>query len=338
MCLFPWTARRCPDGGRPIPDKEGELHLPCGKCDECLTLRSVGWATRARHEISLHQNNCFLTLTYDDDNLPSDLVLKEPFQKFMKRLRDKSKKKLSYMVSHEYGSKTARPHHHCIIFGWEPKSYDFLKKTPSGNNLFTSHEISDLWKFGHHSIGEANEKTAFYISAYALKGKEHQIIHDGKIKTVTDSFDCSKRPAIGLRYLLENANQLVDCGDPLPRYYQKKLEEIFPDLFERYQNNMQLKIKNRSTQQRLAKLTISHQRKNMSDNEYRSAPDHSLALKYQQYLKNEINFFQGEKHETIYNPRPESRILSCPHDAKKQRRGNSQHSTSNEKRGYSARV
>lgn len=306
MCLFPWTARRCQDGGRPIPDKEGDLKLPCGKCDECLTLRSVGWATRARHEISLHQDNCFLTLTYDNDNLPGNLVLKDPFQKFMKRLRERSKKKLSYMVSHEYGSRTARPHHHAIIFGYSPKNYKFLKNSLSGNPLFTSQDISDIWKFGHHSIGEANEKTAFYISAYALKGKEHQIFHNGEYVKVTDSFDCSKRPAIGLRYLLENAVQLVDSGQPLPRYYQKKLEELFPNLFEKYQNNMQNKIRNRGTQERLAKLKISHDKKSMSNNEFRSAPDNLLSLKYQQYLKHEINFFQGETNETLFSSRPKS--------------------------------
>lgn len=99
-------------------DPEGELLLPCGKCNECITLRATDWATRAQHEASLHKNNCFITLTYDDENLPSIYIEKEEFQLFLKRLRSKlHPHKISYIVSHEYGTKTFRPHHHVMIFG-----------------------------------------------------------------------------------------------------------------------------------------------------------------------------------------------------------------------------
>lgn len=309
MCLFPWGARLDPEGGRPIPDREGELKLPCGKCDECLTLRSFGWATRARHEISLHPDNCFLTLSYSDENLPSHLILKDPFQRFMKRLRDKTKKKLSYMVSHEYGSQTFRPHHHAIIFGWSPNKWNYLKTTNSGSKIFTSPEISDLWRdnnneIGYHSIGEANEKTAFYIASYALKGKTHTFQHEGEIITVNDSFDCSKRPAIGLRYLLENARQLVDSGEVLPRYYQKKLEQLFPDLHAQYQDNICSESRVRGIQQKLAKFTISNQKKSLGDSEYRSAPDNKEFLHKQLILKDEVKLYKENTHEeTIHNPR-----------------------------------
>lgn len=297
MCLFPWNARRCPDGGRPIPDREGELILPCGKCDECLTLRSSGWALRARHEISMHQDNCFITLTYDNSCLPSNIVLKDPFQKFMKRLRKRTKKKLTYMVSHEYGTKTKRPHHHVIVFGYEPATLNFLKNSKGGNPLFTSPELDELWEHGHHSVGEANEKTAFYIASYALKGKDHEVIEDGEIHTVSDTFDASKRPAIGKRYLLANAKQLVDSGDPLPRYYQKLLEKFFPDLLQEYQDRVSTQVKSRSSQERLAKVTISSAKKNLKDDEFRTAPDNLSSKQYQAYLKTEVGFnrFQGEK-------------------------------------------
>lgn len=296
MCLFPWAARLDPEGGRPIPDKEGELKLPCGKCDECLSLRSFGWATRAKHEISTHEDNCFLTLSYDDDHLPSHLILKDPFQKFMKKLRDKTKKKLKYMVSHEYGTYSFRPHHHCIIFGYNPNDQKLLKYSKSGHPLFTSEEISDLWKEGFHSIGEANEKTAYYISAYALKGKTHTFNHNGKEITVNDSFDCSKRPAIGLEYFKKNAQQLVDCGDPLPRYYQKKLEELFPLLFETYQNNTQNNIRLRGDHEKLAKFKISAQTKTLGDSEFRSAPDFKAIKAQEDYLKIDVKLYK-EKHD-----------------------------------------
>jgi hypothetical protein len=44
------------------------------------------------HEASLYDNNCFLTLTYDDEHLPEDGSLRyEDFQLFMKRFRKRFK-------------------------------------------------------------------------------------------------------------------------------------------------------------------------------------------------------------------------------------------------------
>jgi len=226
MCLFPISARLNPDGGRPILDRDGELQLPCGSCIECIKSRAADWATRARHEISCHEDNCFLTLTYDDEHLPSHLVLKDPLQRFIHNLRRHLKKKILYMASHEYGSRTFRPHHHAIIFGYNPKNQEFLKYSKSGEPLFTSPEMAKLWPHGSHSIGSATEKSASYIAQYALKGKKHEItLPDGEIINVSDSFDCSKRPGIGLNYLKKNYKQLVASKEPLPRYYIKKLAD-----------------------------------------------------------------------------------------------------------------
>ena len=127
MCLFPIRAsftytvnektgmpvREC---GRPTFDPEGELLIPCGKCPDCIKKRAIEWATRAKHEISLHNENCFITLTYADHNRPEE-TLKADFQKFIKRLRKKYKlhNKLRYMVSYEYGSKNNNFHMHAIL-------------------------------------------------------------------------------------------------------------------------------------------------------------------------------------------------------------------------------
>ena len=188
MCLFPvrasFTYEACKktgmplrEAGRPRLDPEGELRLPCGKCNECVSKRAIEWATRARHEISEHNENSFITLTYSPENLNSNFIIKSDFQKFMKKLRKKLKRKIRYMVSYEYGSINYRPHMHALIFGYSPNNQEFLKKTPSGHNLFTSREIESLWSKGFHSIGEANEKTAYYIASYALKGRERDITH-----------------------------------------------------------------------------------------------------------------------------------------------------------------
>lgn len=270
MCLFPINAE-LQEFGRPKFTPEGALKLPCGKCTECRSARAVEWAIRAKHEIALHNENSFLTLTYNNESLPSNFIDKEPFQKFMKRLRKHAKSPLRYMVSHEYGSKTKRPHHHAIIFGWNPKGQYEPTKTKSGETIFRSHELEKLWNHGNSSVGTANERTAYYIASYALKGAKHEItLPDGELQTVSDKFDCSRRPAIGLNYLIKNQLQLANSEIPLPRYYLKKLKDINPTLHEHYENHRMLKFKTRSHQEVYAKYILDQQKIITSLNEFRS--------------------------------------------------------------------
>lgn len=269
MCLFPISAQ-LNELNKVQFTPEGNLRLPCGRCTECISKRSIEWATRARHEISLHKQNSFITLTYNSTSLPSIFLVKIEFQKFIKRLRKHLKRPIRYMVSHEYGSKTFRPHHHAIIFGYNPDKQIFLKTTNKGEKIFTSPEITKLWQHGFHSIGTANEKTAFYISSYALKGKKHNLPDPitGELVAVSDCMDVSKRPAIGYNYFLENHQQLIDSKEILPRYYFKKLEQINPDLHEQYENERTLTFKTRDNHEIFAKYTIDQQ-KSKIESEYR---------------------------------------------------------------------
>lgn len=277
--------------------QDGNLKLPCGKCSECISLRAVEWATRARHEISQHEENCFLTLTYNDQNLPGYLPeeFKLPFQKFLKRLRKKLKTPIRYMVSHEYGSKFFRPHHHIIIFGYNPQNQKLLKTTPSGEKLFTSTEIESLWGLGFHSIGTANERTAYYIASYALKGKKHNItLPNGETIAVSDQFNASSRPAIGLNYLESNKKQIVHSGTPIPRYYTKKLERLDPDLHAEYKDAQASNLKERSHRELHAKYVLDQYKKSSLDNEFRSTPESTKEEKYK--LQN-LEDLRDQEHE-----------------------------------------
>lgn len=265
MCLFPQSASK-QEFGRPKFDKEGEMKLPCGRCTECISKRAMEWSVRVRHELSLHKENSFITLTYDDKNLPSQKQIDENrsyyFQNFMKRLRKKLKRPLRYMVSHEFGSQTYRLHHHVIIFGYNPQNQKFLKTTNGGSQLFTSDEISKLWQHGFHSIGTANEKTAYYIASYALKGKRHTVTNptSGELMEVQDSMDVSKRPAIGYEYFIQNYSQIMQTEKIVPRYYLKKLQDINPQLHEHYENERSFQFKNRGDHEIYAKYKIDQQK------------------------------------------------------------------------------
>ena len=49
---------------------EQGLIVPCGKCIACRKAKTREWTLRMLHELDTSDDACFLTLTYDDDNLP----------------------------------------------------------------------------------------------------------------------------------------------------------------------------------------------------------------------------------------------------------------------------
>ena len=313
------------ESGRPTLHPEGELKLPCGKCDECISNRALQWAQRAKHEISTHTDNCFITLTYSDDNRP-DRITKEDFKKFIKRLRKKYRleNKLRYMVSYEYGTKNNNIHMHAILFGFNFK-HQKIQNHNNGNPLFTSKDLDALWKHGYHSIAEANEKTAYYIASYALKGNDKEVIDEetGEVSQYRDCMDVSKRPAIGLKYFLKNAEQIVTSGS-VPRYYAKKLDspdwclerfpeyakqiDKFPELLELYEERKWENLKDRSDHEKYSNFIINNQKNNCQSTNYRGYNSSNkknnrtiqeAAILKRHYKQNRDNYVSrsGESHD-----------------------------------------
>lgn len=144
--------------------------LPCGRCIGCRLERSRQWAVRCIHEASFHSDNCFLTLTYDDDHLPDrGSLVKKDLTDFWKRLRKAiSPKKLRYFACGEYGSKFERPHYHACVFGYMPEDKK-LYSIRAGSRLYISPLIAKLWPFGFHTIGDVTFDSAAYVARYVLK-------------------------------------------------------------------------------------------------------------------------------------------------------------------------
>lgn len=219
------------------------LDLPCGQCIGCRLERSRRWAVRIMHEAQMHEANCFLTLTYSDDNVPSDgsLVL-DDFQKFMKRLRRGSSAPLRFFHCGEYGETTARPHYHCCLFGEDFASDRlFYKHTPQGDKLFNSPRLDELWGLGHAVIGDLTFESAAYVARYCLKkitGEKAEAHYQGrKPEYVT----MSRRPGIGsgwfdrFRREVYPSDSIVLRGTEMlpPPFYDKLLEKTDPALFAR---------------------------------------------------------------------------------------------------------
>lgn len=113
---------------------------PCGHCISCYRKYEKEWKMRMREEMASSKSSFFVTLTYNDFNVPFNgnnmSLCKSDYQKFLKRLRKSLSIldiKLRYVICGEYGSNTNRPHYHFALFlnGRLPFSvfYDFINKS-----------------------------------------------------------------------------------------------------------------------------------------------------------------------------------------------------------------
>ena len=92
-------------------------YVPCGKCIGCLKKRRKDWTTRCIHEARKYEENCFVTLTYNESYLPETFdMVKRDVQLFIKRLRKKGYK-FRYYGCGESGDRFGRKHAHLVIFG-----------------------------------------------------------------------------------------------------------------------------------------------------------------------------------------------------------------------------
>jgi len=131
--------------------------------------RSRQWAMRCMHEASMHRENCFVTLTYNDQNLPVNGSLNySDFQKFMKRLRKICGKVRFYMCG-EYGDDHGRPHFHACLFGYRFDDLVRWKRSSSGCLVYRSRRLESLWPFGFSSVGDVNFDSAAYVARYCMK-------------------------------------------------------------------------------------------------------------------------------------------------------------------------
>ncbi|UPW41568.1 replication initiator protein [Peromfec virus RodF8_54] len=223
MCLYPIRIITHPKEGYSEP-----VTVKCGKCLECQRQKSFEWALRIMDECSVYENNCFITLTYNNDNLPlNGCVSVREEQLFMKRLRKFLQPlKIRYFVSGEYGRKHLRPHYHFIIFNWKPNDLVFFKKE-GNNNLYRSSIIERLWTKGFSSVGEVTFDTALYCAKYMQK---QQFVESGKHIDLTLPFiRMSNRPGIGASSVYNVDIDSLKCyrngkSFPIPRYYEKVWE------------------------------------------------------------------------------------------------------------------
>lgn len=200
QCVSPWYYEKT------------KQMLPCGHCVACRIAKSREWYVRLYHESFYHDNCMFITLTYNDDNLPSDGQLnKEALSAFIKRLRERQETSLKYYCVGEYGDKTGRPHYHGIVYGLEKEN-----------------ELEDSWKKGFTYKGTVTLDSIRYVTDYVFKRLNGDAAEaDGRVQPFSLM---SKK--LGKQYALDNADSIkyykkvfvkgVELG--VPRYYAKVLD------------------------------------------------------------------------------------------------------------------
>lgn len=221
--------------------------VPCGQCLGCRLERSRQWSVRLMHENQMHELSTFVTLTYDDENLPeSGSLIKSHFQSFMKRLRKFHGSQIRFFHCGEYGETTRRPHYHAILFG-----IDFADKKPhsknaQGDQIYTSETLAKIWGKGHCLIGAVTHKSAAYVARYIMKkvtgekaDEHYQSLNlvTGEIHSLTPEYvTMSTRPGIGYSWFKQYAQDVFPSDTVIvrgkeslpPKYYLRKLAEESP--------------------------------------------------------------------------------------------------------------
>ncbi|WNK14021.1 MAG: replication initiator protein [Microvirus sp.] len=219
-----------------VPGKE--LIIPCGKCLGCIEARARNWAIRCVHESKCWENNCFITLTYNDENIHKNYSLdKRDFVLFMKKLRRKYGNGIRFFHCGEYGENFHRPHHHACLFNH--KFGDAVLWSVRGNvNIFTSKELSELWGYGYVTVGEVTYESAAYVARYVAK-KMYGASGDIHYGDRTPEYcSMSLRPGIGMYWFMRYGKSDVYVDDTVlfkgkkfrpPRYYDSIYDRIEPD-------------------------------------------------------------------------------------------------------------
>lgn len=197
------------------------INYPCGKCPLCIRKRLSNWIFRVQKEQQRALTSTFLTLTYDDDNLPhNNTADKRDIQLFHKRLRKHRQAlpywnnyPLRYICVSEYGTQsTKRPHYHLIAFNYPDN------KT-----------VEKIWGKGYISQSPLTTNRIKYTLKYTFKNT------NSLIKDTRPTFQLTSQ-GIGSNYLTPSTieyhnRQIENCyiikpdgnTQSIPKYYKNKL-------------------------------------------------------------------------------------------------------------------
>lgn len=227
------------------PFTKGDQTFNCGRCHACRVNKTQQWAVRLVYELDNWNYASFVTLTYDDDHLPTDNTLsKFDLESFLDSLRYELKKKnrtFRYYACGEYGSdprhflpgqKHGRAHYHLILFGLNPSAYD--------DDNYDRELISKCWKkcdpilwtykpSGNNAIDYVNRSTIAYVTGYVQKKLNGDLAKEIYGDRQPPFSVCSQ--GLGLDFFLKNRTRFEKQGYltlngkkvAIPKYFRDKI-------------------------------------------------------------------------------------------------------------------
>lgn len=252
QCIAPLSLPR--PKGRGSSDR---IEVPCNKCLHCLSNKRDEWSFRLKQEQKISKSSFFLTLTYNEENLPihsrSEVdqdgyieivpeLNKKHFVDFIKRLRKTNYPKsakvaynspetptVRYYAVGEYGTETFRPHYHAIIFNLTEK---------------TQLKLADIWQKGHVQLDPCNSASIHYVTKYVITKNTDYGLRQKPFALM------SRMPGLGANYLssamkkYHKANQefTVHSGQGnkinIPKYFKEKIFSKTEIIKKNYENEI----------------------------------------------------------------------------------------------------
>ncbi len=253
-----------------------KLMIPCGKCAYCMMQYSNQWAHRCSLEAKQYKENYFITLTYDNENLPRQKKIndhtgeieeynslnKEHLKKFIKGIRNYYYRKykhtgIKFLACGEYGEKGGRPHYHLIMFNlpMEDLKPKFINK--KGEQYWTSETIENIWKKGLTIATEYSWNTGEYIARYLSKRADtNWDANYYKDRRLVKEY-ITMSNGIGKKYLEENKEEILDNDKVM---INQKGTIIYPKTFKYFLRLLEEKY---GEEERVKEIKAERERKGL---------------------------------------------------------------------------
>lgn len=224
--------------------EERKMLLPCKQCVECRLSHSKEWATRCMLEAKEYEHNYFITLTYDDEHLPTNInkltgeIVPTLKPEHMRKFRKDLQRFYKYHYNHdgirfyecgEYGTENGRPHYHAIMFNLPIPDKKFICKTNTGGTLYISEMLSKIWKKGIVGVGEVTWESCAYVARYIMKkvgDKSNTELYDAMqdfsiskkqgvdlLGRIPEFVNMSTHPGIARNYFEENKDKIYETDE-----------------------------------------------------------------------------------------------------------------------------
>lgn len=192
----------------------------CGQCIPCRINKRREWVGRLTLEAGLYTDNAFITLTYDDEHLPTvigpplpgdtHLPTLDPshLRNFLKRFRKAIEPhKVRFYAVGEYGDDTERPHFHIALFNYPSCSWGQTRPKPYCCAVCDL--VRTTWGMGNVYLGTLEDSSMNYVAGYVLKKLTNK--HDVRLNGRHPEFSrMSLRPGIGADAMHDVASTVLE--------------------------------------------------------------------------------------------------------------------------------